>query len=154
MTKRLRFAISYSVGLRFTIFVFAAPRASEGPVLTPGGLETPSGHLWAKKSVMFSAVRPDLRSARRDRHKKPHVSHDVSLPGFPYTTGVVPGVSLGWMVVRFVYVIRVPVCARVSLVCPVCVVWVFSPVPVHAPVGKLGMDQWSGAALLAGTGVP
>ena len=34
-------------------------------------------------------------------------------------TGVVPGVSLGWMVVRFVYVIRVPVCARVSLVCPV-----------------------------------
>ena len=58
-----------------------------------------------------------------------------------------PGVSLGWMVVRFVYVIRVPVCARVSLVCPVCVVWVFSPVPVHAPVGKLGMDQWSGAML-------
>ena len=49
MTKRLRFAISYSVGLRFTIFVFAAPRASEGPVLTPGSLETPSGHLLGKK---------------------------------------------------------------------------------------------------------
>ena len=29
--------------------------------------------------------------------------------------------SLGWMVVRFVFVIRVPVCARVSRVCPVCV---------------------------------
>ena len=69
-------------------------------------------------------------------------------------TGVVPGVSLGWMVVRFVYVIRVPVCARVSLVCPVCVVWVFSPVPVHAPVGKLGMDQWSGACSARCTGVP
>ena len=26
-----------------------------------------------------------------------------------------------WMVVRFVCVIRVPVCARVSRVCPVCV---------------------------------
>ena len=49
MTKRLRLTIAYSVGLRFTIFVFAAPRASEGPVLTPGGLETPSGHLLGKK---------------------------------------------------------------------------------------------------------
>jgi hypothetical protein len=28
---------------------------------------------------------------------------------------------IGWMVVRFVCVIRVPVCARVSRVCPVCV---------------------------------
>ena len=30
-------------------------------------------------------------------------------------------VGFGWMVVRFVRVIRVPACARVSLLCPVCV---------------------------------
>ena len=41
--------LQYSVGLRFTIFVFRPPRASEGPVLTPGSLETPSGHLLCKK---------------------------------------------------------------------------------------------------------
>ena len=32
------------------------------------------------------------------------------------------------MVVRFVGVIRVPLCARVSRVCPVCVPGVFLPV--------------------------
>ena len=36
-----------------------------------------------------------------------------------------------------------PCVPSVSRVCRL--VWVFSPVPVHAPVGKLGMDQWSGA---------
>ena len=41
-----------------------------------------------------------------------------------------------WIVVRFVCVIRVPVCARVSRVCPVC---------VPAPPGVL---------LLIGTGCP
>ena len=49
VTKRLRHTISYSDGLRFTIFVFRPSRASEGPVLTPGSLETPSGHLLGKK---------------------------------------------------------------------------------------------------------
>ena len=62
-------------------------------------------------------------------------------------TGVVPGVSLGWMVVRFVYVIRVPVCARVSLVCPVCVVWCLFTGTGTCACGKTaGLDQWSCSA--------
>ena len=38
-----------------------------------------------------------------------------------------------WMVVRFVCVIRVPVCARVSRVCPVCVP---APPGIFLPVGN------------------
>ena len=46
-------------------FISFTPRASEGPVLTPGSIETPTGHLLGKKSVMSSAVRPDFRTAPR-----------------------------------------------------------------------------------------
>jgi hypothetical protein len=53
---RFPFKFPISEGLRFTIFVFnppEPPRAAAGPVLTPGSLETPSGHLLGKKKRHF-----------------------------------------------------------------------------------------------------
>ena len=37
----------------FYDFCFSPPAASEDPVLTPGSLETPSGHLLGKKKRHF-----------------------------------------------------------------------------------------------------
>ena len=73
-----------------------------------------------------------------------------SMNSSPYRYVVVRVCRWVWMVVRFVCVFRVPVCARVSRTCPVCVPappvsyrYKYSTVPVKKTRGGAGTPQWT-----------
>ena len=93
----------------------------------------------ARVSVALSRVRPGspvfLNWFLRNRYPVGISYRPRTGTGSVATRGRA-GVSLGWMVLRFVCVIRVPVCARVSRVCVPCVSRL-PPVTFYRYVSKL-----------------